>query len=510
MRLPTAAACCVAIAAAASAAAGASPVGGAGDTGIKYLLLDDRNVIDQGKATLTLGKVTKHNFVNETHDGSNDDGHYSQRQSFPLIREERDYEMRFDNMQPNIWYDPLLKKWRAWYSAFTNCSKPKESVPYCNNAPQTCGSASASVKASRGTGFLYAESDDGISWVKPHLGLVDWKGSKDNNLIELDGMTTQVYLDEQAPPDERYKIVTGSNGLGAIAVSPDGIRWNSTKDLEQETFARWDTPKNLVWDPVQSQWIVYVRSQPTEGFMRIQSYIHSQTSNFMGDWAPATPTGLNSSLDYQPDGLVAWPYEGIFIGVGNVFNPTQVAGAAAKIGQVNMVLGWSADGRRWKWLLPTESIVPLGSEGDFDACGVFGAKQDPMRTMVNDTLRLYYTGCNGPFFGSRGCGLGLATLQRDGWAGYTGGTVQTAPVRVVGPTPTLQITVEGPEGGEGVRVGILGSTNFSVNTCDPIKGQQTDATVTWNGVSDLSQYLNGAVTLIFYIPDDATAFAFKI
>ena len=52
-------------------------------------------------------------------------------------------------------------------------------------------------------------------------------------------------------------------------------------------------------------------------------------------------------------------------------------------------------GRRWKWLKPNESIIPLGGAGKFDACGVFGAKQDPLRTVVNDTLRLYYAGCNG-------------------------------------------------------------------------------------------------------------------
>ena len=43
--------------------------------------------------------------------------------------------------------------------------------------------------------------------------------------------------------------------------------------------------------------------------MRIQSYTHSLTEDYMGDWSPATPTGLNTSSDYQPDGLVAWPYE---------------------------------------------------------------------------------------------------------------------------------------------------------------------------------------------------------
>ena len=39
----------------------------------------------------------------------------------------------------------------------------------------------------------------------------------------------------------------------------------------------------------------------------LQSYTHSVTEDFMGDWAPATPTGLNTTEDYQPDGLVVWP-----------------------------------------------------------------------------------------------------------------------------------------------------------------------------------------------------------
>merc|ERR1719183_3485004 len=106
-----------------------------------------------------------------------------------------------------------------------------------------------------------------------------------------------------------------------------------------------------------------------------------------------------------------------------------------------MVLAWSVDGRHWKWIRPVDSFIPLGAPGDFDACGVFSAKQDPLRTAVNDTLRFYYAGCNGPFFGSRGCALGFATLQRDGFAGYQGGVVVTAPALVVG--PNLRVSVDG-------------------------------------------------------------------
>jgi len=455
------------------------------------MMLDDRNIVSTD-AEFVLGKVKKHS-------------------SGALIKEERDYEMRFDNMQPNVWYDPQMKKWRAWYSAFTSCAKPQKTIPFCDNEPNQCGSKLPNNNhAGRGSGFLYAESDDGLTWTKPDLNLTAWKGSKANNLLELDGMTTQIYLDEMTTnTSERYKIVTGSNGAGGIAVSADGIRWGPVKNLAADTHARWDTPKNTEWDPVRKQWLIYVRSTPTDAGERIQSYTHSLTDDFMGEWSAATPTGLNTSTDYQPDGLVVWPYEGIYIGIGNVFNPTQEpASNGVAIGQVNMVLGWSADGRRWKWLKPNDSIIPLGESGDFDACGVFGAKQAPLRTAAidhNDTLRLYYAGCNGPFFSSRGCALGMASLQRDGWAGYQGGAVVTAPIRVTG--NVLRVSVDG--GASGIQVGVLGDSDLTVDNCDPIKGKQTDFTVTWKGESNLNK-LNGAVALEFKIPADATAFAYSV
>ena len=164
-------------------------------------------------------------------------------------------------------------------------------------------------------------------------------------------------------------------------------------------------------------------------------------------------------------------------------------------------------GRRWKWLKPNDSIVPLGKVGEFDTCGVFGAKQDPLRTVVNDTLRLYYAGCNGPFFGSRGCGLGLATLPRDHWAGYKGGKVTTTPVRVVG--NELKVSVDG--GAAGIRVGIVDDATGkrTVAACDPIKGKVVDHIVTWGGDSSIGM-ADGSVSFEFDIPADATAYAFAI
>lgn len=104
------------------------------------------------------------------------------------------------------------------------------------DASLLCSSSSSSLsgygygclfhRGFRRQGFLYAESDDGLNWTKPNLGLQTWKGDKNNNLIELaltgrgyGGMTTGVYLDETTTnASQRYKISTGSNGAGGIAV----------------------------------------------------------------------------------------------------------------------------------------------------------------------------------------------------------------------------------------------------------------------------------------------------
>ena len=140
-------------------------------------------------------------------------------------------------------------------------------------------------------------------------------------------------------------------------------------------------------------------------------------------------------------------------------------------------------------------------------CGIFGAKQDPTRTVAaNDTMRLYYVGCNGPFFGSRGCGVGMASVQRDGFAGYQGGKVITAPILVSG--DSIKVSVDGGAGA-GVRVGIVGDADFSLDASDALVGAKTDVTLSWGGKSDVSKYTNGAVSLEFQIAADATAFAFR-
>lgn len=91
----------------------------------------------------------------------------------------------------------------------------------------------------------YAESTDGVNWTKPNLGLVEFNGNKDNNLILVDPaplgfVDLKVLADHDDPdPQRRYKI-TGhiyfrhKTRLGSLApfTSADGLRWKLVKDAK--------------------------------------------------------------------------------------------------------------------------------------------------------------------------------------------------------------------------------------------------------------------------------------
>jgi hypothetical protein len=70
---------------------------------------------------------------------------------------------------------------------------------------------------------LYFESDDGLNWRRPELGIVEHSGSRANNIISMGTMSSgggkdlqgnmvvsSVFLDPAAPEEERYKAVAES------------------------------------------------------------------------------------------------------------------------------------------------------------------------------------------------------------------------------------------------------------------------------------------------------------
>ncbi|MCK5806204.1 MAG: hypothetical protein KAI66_25455, partial [Lentisphaeria bacterium] len=78
----------------------------------------------------------------------------------------------------------------------------------------------------------YAESKDGIHWVKPDLGLFEFNGSKANNIVWA-GVGTHNFApfkdtNPDCSPEARYKALGSMKGGLAAFASADGIHWRQT------------------------------------------------------------------------------------------------------------------------------------------------------------------------------------------------------------------------------------------------------------------------------------------
>jgi len=79
----------------------------------------------------------------------------------------------------------------------------------------------------------YAESNDGIAWRRPVLGLVDYRGSRHNNCLPVLFRVPAICHDELEPdPERRYKCVEAATienswhpQSGDLLTSADGIHW---------------------------------------------------------------------------------------------------------------------------------------------------------------------------------------------------------------------------------------------------------------------------------------------
>lgn len=120
-----------------------------------------------------------------------------------------------------------------------------------------------------------AESDDGIHFTRPKLGLIEAGGTKDNNVIwrGVEAHNFSPFLDANpaAKPEERYKALAGikapgknwhtgatPGGLYAIA-SADGIHWKKMKPEPVMTKGAFDSQNLAFWDTTRGRYTCFSR-----------------------------------------------------------------------------------------------------------------------------------------------------------------------------------------------------------------------------------------------------------
>lgn len=163
--------------------------------------------------------------------------------------------------------------------------------------------------------ICYAESRDGIHWTFPILGIYEFKGSKENNIVWMgEGVRSWVpFRDENpgCPPEALYKalgyeVEPGEWALAARYLlafrSPDGIHWEKVRDEPVLSDGKFDSQNVAFWDPNIRAYRAYYRD--------------SQSAFGDGD---NSGRGIKTSI--SPD-FLTWPEQGDFLNY-NTIPPAQ-------------------------------------------------------------------------------------------------------------------------------------------------------------------------------------------
>lgn len=160
----------------------------------------------------------------------------------------------------------------------------------------------------------YAESEDGVHWRKPALGLHEFQGSNANNIMMVrqkvgDAISEPgepaVFKDENpdALPDARYKALLPANRLptdhrrGLLAFkSPDGLHWSPMSDKPILTNGAFDSQNLAFWDAEHGHYQAYWRNSPRAATIAKKSGIRRGIVRFAQPCRRTSFTGRTSRI----------------------------------------------------------------------------------------------------------------------------------------------------------------------------------------------------------------------
>ena len=354
----------------------------------------------------------------------------------------------------------------------------------------------------------YAESKDGIHWTKPELGLIEFEGSKQNNIV-WDGVGRHDFTpfkdaNPNCTPDAKYKALGRGHpdrkrGLYAFK-SPDGIHWSLTSEEPVITKGAFDSQNLAFWDPVRRLYVDFHRT-----FRDGVRDIMTCTSDDFLEWTDPVHLQYTGAPKEHLYTNAIRPYERaphILIGFPTRFLP--------KTQQVEPTFMTSRDGRTFhRW---TEALIPItapedrdGNRSNYMTWGLVQLPGNDKEYSVYAT-EAYYTGDD-----SR---VRRFTYRIDGFvsvrAGAEGGALVTKPLVFAG--GKLAVNFVTRKGG-GVRVELQDAAGrpierFTLADCAELRGDAIEQTVAWKGGADVSALAGKPIRIRFEI-NNADLFSFR-
>ena len=321
------------------------------------------------------------------------------------------WEARYDNAYPNVIYDPKYKKYRCYY---TFCSKDEEST---STPRQERAKRDYRPMPTRIASLGYAESDDGVHWVKPSLGLVEFEGSRENNMLFRYAHGTGVFLDqEETNPAKRYKLVTkveypGGHTYLAVNCSEDGVHWG-----EMIPWPRWNPPADSHNFPFRDKvdGLFKVITRTWRNGVRVSAICSSR--DFI-NWSEPLEIIRGDGFESQVYSMPVFWYDGIYLGLASMFHEGDRS--AENFDTVDLELTYASACDRFDRVAPYQYLIHRGQgrypDGDFDCCCIYAAA--PL-DMGDGRLCFYYMGGNGQHTNFRETSFGRAFLPKDRFAWY--------------------------------------------------------------------------------------------
>ena len=451
----------------------------------KYLVLDSRIIESTKNAKLILGQITKH-------------------ESNPLFVEDQPWEPRYDNMYPNVIYDEEENLYKCWYCPFivdqrtteTNPDRRKPSLtPYMNARP-----------AGREEAMLYATSADGINWTKPNLGIVNFNGNSNNNIVSRGLSGAGVIKDElEKLPGRRYKAFYCSNSGYKMRYSSDGLNWGD--EVALPGVGESDCHANMIWSPELKKYVGILRHYdpiPVTGNRKI-----ARTESIDSVTWTKSETIIEGTPQDQLHDMVIFRDGGVYLGLLGCMNyPSKETRNGVR---QHIELAWSPDSYKWHRINPGTPFISNSKSNNNEYGKMpydWGCVFPSAPVFVDDEIRIYYGASDWYFFDWRKGGLALATLDKNRWAGYE--AVDDDSKAIVTTTPlkldnNIHITADVGKGGL-IVVNVLDQKGEILVSSQGIKNSCTEFKLNFGPQYN---HLKGSKRRIQFIINRAKIYSFR-
>lgn len=369
--------------------------------------------------------------------------------------------------------DPVIppdKPWEGmigWTSCYRNPENEKYQLWYQAYQPNRTEDKSLRCVV------CYAESRDGIRWIKPDLELFPYYEFGKSNIVLVgaggkqggygDRYCNSVVVDPRDPDaSKRYKMLyydwhvgdDAHKGAGThVAFSPDGIHWTKLEGgmvsktsfgakgvqprfVDQEILVEvvqkngsakrsWQIPismsdaMDVFFDPQRSAFVAYGKMWtpgPDGGLAWKHGMGRMESRDFI-HWSK--PELILTTNDRDPP-QVEFHTSPVFLYNDQYLSLNQILDRSA--GTIDAELMSSRDGIRWDRSFANQWVIPRGESGQFDAGSII-TNGTPI--VVEDEVRFYYGAYRGTAVGGEGLdrqvvggkeffsGVGLASTPRE-------------------------------------------------------------------------------------------------